>query len=114
MGSRLVALVLAGALAGCGGGAEPPLTGPEGARFAELAEETKALIELDEGRCKAGRPAVRLRHEVVAAVNAGRVPAEHQERLLGEANALAEETADCNATEETAARAGDLADWLRG
>ena len=113
MGSRPVALLLA-ALAGCGGGAEPPLAGPEGPRFAGLAEETAGLIQIDEGRCKAGRPAVQLRDEVVAAVNAGKVPVEHQERLLAEANALAVETADCNATEETAERADDLADWLRG
>ena len=106
--------MLAAALAGCGGGDEPPIAGPEGARLASLAEETKALIELEVGRCKAGRPAVRLRDDAVTAVNAGRIPAEHQERLLGEANALAEETADCGATNETAERAGDLADWLRG
>ena len=98
--------------AGCG--EEPSL--PSGLA-AQLADRSDAAAEALEARqfCAARADAVTLQQRTIAAVNAGSVPAELQEELLGSVNAVLE-SISCTpprAEDGAAEEARDLADWLR-
>jgi hypothetical protein len=93
----LLALVV---LAGCGGDEEP--------RLPRAWADTAARIET--APCADGRRAAdRLRARVIAAINAGRVPADLQEELTSKLNAVAA----WQSCADGRRRAGDLASWLR-
>jgi hypothetical protein len=98
--------------AGCGG--EPGLPSDLAGQLAERSEA--AATARDAGRfCAARDEMVTLQSRTIAAVNAGRVPAELQEELLGSVNAL---LAGVSCTppgsdKGWAESARDLADWLR-
>jgi hypothetical protein len=98
--------------AGCGG--EPSLPSELAGQLAARSDAAAARIE--SGRfCGAHDDAVSLQRLTIAAINAGQVPAELHEELLGTVNALLEAVsctpprADDSAAEDARA----LADWLR-
>ena len=92
----LIVSLTACSLAGCGQTkrAEPPPRLPA-ALAQRLAAEADAV--------HTGKAALRLQREVIAAINAGRVPAAFQEELQSRANAVAEQPS----------RARSFSAWLR-
>ena len=98
--------------AGCGG--EPSLPSDLAAQLAARSDSTAARLESGEF-CAARADAVALQGRAIAAINAGRVPTELQEELLGSVNALLE-AISCvppRADDGAAEDARQLADWLR-
>jgi hypothetical protein len=79
----LTVLLLTAAVAGCGGAKKPPQPTLPVALAEQLAGRSdKVAAALDAGDpCRALKEARRLRDEMVAAVNAGRVPSPFQEQL---------------------------------
>ena len=100
-------------VAGCGG-EEPGLSRDLAERLAVRSESVAS--EVDAGNpCEARADAEQLQTETIAAVNAGGVPGELQEELLGSVNALLAAIA-CDpplAPESAASDARRLADLLR-
>jgi hypothetical protein len=93
-------LLAAIALAGCGGDDAPRLP----------RAWSNAAARIETAPCAAGRRAAdRLRADVIAAINAGRVPADLQEELTSKLNAVAA----WQSCADGRRRAGELADWLR-
>jgi hypothetical protein len=98
--------------AGCGGG--PSLPSDLAGQLA--ARSDSAAVRIEAGQfCAARDDAAALQSRSIAAINAGEVPAELQEELLGSVNALLEAIsctpphADDGAAEDARA----LADWVR-
>ena len=91
----LIVSLTAYSLAGCGHAkhaAPPQLPRPLAQRLAQEADTVNTRSE-----------ALRLQRRVIAAINAGRVPAALQEELQSRANGVAEQPS----------RAGTFAAWLR-
>jgi hypothetical protein len=93
---------LAVALAGCGGTDEAAETEAQGPRIeSAIANELAAISEeiadrLESGdRCGAAESAARLRDDVTAAINDGKVPTVYLEDLSGLANELTFEVQPC-------------------
>jgi len=106
-------VVLALLAAGCGGD-EPRLPAGLATQLAARSDSTAARLESNEV-CAARTDAATLQSQAIGAINAGRVPAELQEELLGRVNALLA-AISCPATEADDGAAEDaraLADWLR-
>jgi hypothetical protein len=98
--------------AGCGGG--PSLPHDLAAQLASRSDAVAASLE--QARfCAARTDALALQARTIAAVNAGRVPADLQEELLGSVNALVDgiSCTPARADDGAAADARDLADWVR-
>ena len=101
--------------AGCGGGGEEPgLPSELAEQLAARSDSTAARIESGDF-CDARVDAAFVQKRAIEAINAGQVPAELQEELLGSANALFE-AIGCTppeADDRAEADARALADWLR-
>jgi hypothetical protein len=99
--------------AGCGGGEEPTLPSELAVQLGARSQAAAAHVEAGEF-CAAREDATVLQSRTIAAINAGQVPAELQEELLGSVNALAEAisctppAADDSAEDD----ARELTDWL--
>ena len=91
--------LVAAALAGCGGDSPPKLDHGDAAPLIALAHRIA-----HEGSRGQTRDIPRLQQRVIALINAGRVPAKLQERLAGDANALALDPSP---------RASKLEEWLK-
>ena len=100
--------------AGCGGGEEPGLPSDVAA---QLAERSDAAAAAGEARrfCDARDELVELQSSTIAAVNEGEVPAELQEELLGNVNALLDGVSCTPPSSDDgwAASARELSDWIR-
>lgn len=83
-------LLIAAALAGCGGDGGPRLERADAAPLVALAHRIP-----HESACAQARDIAALRTRVTALVNAGRVPAKLQESLSSGVNALAAQTPTC-------------------
>jgi hypothetical protein len=106
-------LILVLLAAGCGG-EEPRLPADLASRLAARSDSTATQLESGE-ICAARKGAVALQSQAIVAINAGRVPGDLQEELLGQVNALLE-AISCNPVEADDGAAEDaraLADWLR-
>ena len=84
---RCTLLVLVLLAAGCGGGEDGGLSSDVAERLAVRSESVAAEVEAGDA-CGARVEAEVLQREAIAAVNAGEVPEELQEDLLGSVNAL--------------------------
>ena len=97
---------------GCGG--EPGLPDDLAAQLAERSDAAAAHRE--DGRfCAAHAELLNLQRRTIAAVNAGRVPAELQEELLGSVNVLLDgiSCTPPGSDDGWSQSARDLGDWLR-
>ena len=86
----LLVLLIAAALAGCGGDGAPRLEHADAARLVALARRIP-----HESACAQAKDIAALRSRVTALVNAGRVPAELRESLSSGVNALVAQTPTC-------------------
>lgn len=94
--------VLVLALVGCGGSegeTETRVSGPTieratAERLADLSDELSRSLD-DGDPCAATEAAARLREDVTAAINDGKVPPVYLEELSGLANELVEQVPDC-------------------
>lgn len=107
--------------AGCGGEERPPepqLAKPLAESLARRSEAVALRLELGDA-CRGRQEAERLQADVIAAVNAGRLPGVIQEELVGSVSALVD-SIECSphddgvaGDEEPAESARNLAAWLR-
>ena len=102
-------------LLACGcGGEERGLPTELATQLAARGDSTAARLESGDA-CAAREDATALQKQAIRAINAGRVPPDLQEELLGLANALLEDIS-CTPPEADRGAARDaraLADWVR-
>jgi hypothetical protein len=109
---RLAALAVVLALAGCGGRHGDRIPSSLAHPWALRADRVAVTLRGGDG-CTARRLATSLQHQVVAAVNAHRIPPSLLERLASDVNEVYARIGCGGSSDDAAATASAFADWLR-